>query len=418
MIKEQRYVVIVEDDLSVLYSVRLQMREILPSHYRIETANDGAEALELLSDISADKAVVPVIITDHQMPRMTGSEFLIRASELMPQCRNIMLTGEAGLADITELINKQALFRYLSKPWSQTDLEMTVLSALESFNQEYKLEKLNRDLAEMNTSLQEMVDQRTFQLNQKTRRLQNGLDFGQLMQKNLLPRTEDFERCFRSVEILFQPHTAVSGDFYTTKVDCETHNYIVIGDATGHGIAGAFLSTICLGYVKEHLKKVHTTPLDILTATLQDIRTLGEFSSDTMKQMISVELTVVCIDYEANEILYASNSKQLIFFKNDCLVEPEISEKFACCTGEPDARENLKHRGVMGRINLNEVDCLLLHTDGVKDQFLESTNKKMGLKRLINDVPKMKEQGVSEWFRKLKGNQEQTDDATLLLIDL
>ena len=42
----------------------------------------------------------------------------------------------------------------------------------------------------------------------------------------------------------------------------------------------------------------------------------------------------------------------------------------------------------------------------------------MGLKRLINEVPKMKEQGVNEWFRKLKGNQEPTDDATLLLIDL
>ena len=79
---------------------------------------------------------------------------------------------------------------------------------------------------------------------------------------------------------------------------------------------------------------------------------------------------MVCIDYEAMK--YLCQTKQLIFFKNDCLLNQKF--KSLRVVPEPDAHENLKHRGVMGRINLNEVDCLLFHTDGVRINF-ESTNK-------------------------------------------
>ena len=49
---KDRYVILVEDDPTVLHALRLQMREILPPHYIIETANDGNEALEVFADIA------------------------------------------------------------------------------------------------------------------------------------------------------------------------------------------------------------------------------------------------------------------------------------------------------------------------------------------------------------------------------
>ena len=100
-----RHVLLVEDDPNVLHALRIQMQKILPDHFVVHIANDGEEALELVEGIVSEGGVIPLIVTDHQMPNLTGSEFLIKVKQLIPKSRNIMLTGEAGLHDVTKLIN-------------------------------------------------------------------------------------------------------------------------------------------------------------------------------------------------------------------------------------------------------------------------------------------------------------------------
>lgn len=416
MSKEQRNVILVEDDLTVLHSLRLQMREILPSHYRIETANDGDEALEVLSEIVADGGLVPIIVTDHQMPRMTGSEFLIKVRHLVPKCRNIMLTGEAGLTDITKLINEQALFRYLSKPWIQTDLEMTVLSALESFNQEYKLEKLNYELAETNANLEKLVEERTAQLLDKTQQLNSGIEFATLMQESLLPSKEAFSSFFRKADLLFRPHSNVSGDFYSFTKHSETKAMVILGDATGHGLAGAFLSSICVGIIDNLVaNQALQHPKEVLADILTRFRYLSSNASKTMKEMISVELTVLCVDKALGTCRYASNSKQLIFMMDSKVITPK-EENFECCLGNKQSAKSLKRRGKSGEVSLQQIDTIILYSDGVTDQFIEASGRKLGRKALVSALQSIPEQGLEQWFSKLQGQEPNTDDATMLFL--
>ncbi len=411
-----RYVIMVEDDPTVLHSLRLQMREILPSHYHIETANDGEEALELLNEINDAGGLIPVVITDHQMPRMSGSEFLLRLKQLVPKCRNIMLTGEAGLSDVTKLVNEQALYRYISKPWVQSDLEITVLSALESFNQEYKLEKLNRKLLWINENLEEQVRERTLRLQQKNIEIQNGLEFANLMQRNLLPRSEDIRSFFSHTEILFRPHTQVSGDFYFFHQATEHKAMVVIGDATGHGVAGAFLSNICLAILNNIVEnKVLEAPQEVLTEVLQRFKRLSANASSTMRQLVSVELTVACFDKSEWNLSYATNSKQLYLSKNNYPVIID-EERFQCCLGNSESARNLKHRGRTGGCSLSLVDTVLFYTDGVPDQFVAVNGKKMGRTKLYGSLEAISQQGAQAWFHALQGNEPNVDDATLVLI--
>ncbi|MCB0754567.1 MAG: response regulator [Flavobacteriales bacterium] len=413
---KDRYVILVEDDPTVLHSLRLQMREILPPHYIIETANDGNEALEVLADIAEADGVVPLIVTDHQMPNMTGSEFLLQVKQFIPRCRNIMLTGEAGLTDITNLINEQALFRYISKPWTQSDLEMTVQSALDAFNQEYKLEKLNRKLQWINENLEEQVRDRTSELHLKTEELNSGLEFARLMQESLLPSKEAFSPFFQNVELLFRPHSRVSGDFYTFTQQSDTKAMVILGDATGHGIAGAFLSSICIGIIDNIVSnQILEHPKEVLAEILTRFRDLSSQAKQSMQQMVSVELTVVCLDKEENLLKYASNSKQLLLLKGGNVVIPR-EDSFQCCLGNQQTKQVLKHRGRTGKLPMDDLDTIVLFTDGVPDQFMSTTGKKLGRKGLLSELRTTRSTELNEWFGQIQGKEPNTDDATMLIL--
>lgn len=59
---------------------------------------------------------------------------------------------------------------------------------------------------------------------------------------------------------------------------------------------------------------------------------------------------------------------------------------------------------------------LVLYSDGVPDQFLESNEKKLGRKRLVEAFAGNPPENVTVWFNQLQGNQPNIDDATLLYL--
>ena len=410
----QRYVILVEDDSNVLHELRHQVASVLPNYYIIETANDGFEGLELVNEIVSKGGVIPLIITDHQMPNMSGSEFILKLSDLIPKCRNIMLTGEAQLTDVTELINQQALFRYMQKPWSISDLQMTVQSALHSYNQDDKLEKLNKNL-------EVLVAERTKELEVITKELNSGLNYGSLMQSSLLPSKNVVDDSFDRMDVLYRPYDRVSGDFYSFYKIADKKTVVLVGDATGHGIAGAFLSSICMTIIENLIENLienqkYKTPFEMLTNVLTRFRDLAERSNvDGMKSMISIELTIAHFDEDKKRLSYASNSKQTMLFKKGELVEPDI-KTFQCCLGNTDSSRLLKHRGKTAEISYEEFDQVLLFSDGIIDQFLQVTGKKMGRKRLQQELGGKSPQDLDAWLDALQGTEDNVDDATLLNI--
>ncbi len=408
--KTQRHVILVEDDSNVLHELRHQVASVLPNYYIIETANDGFEGLELVNEIVSKGGVIPLIITDHQMPNMSGSEFILKLSDLIPKCRNIMLTGEAQLTDVTELINQQALFRYMQKPWSISDLQMTVQSALHSYNQDDKLEKLNKNL-------EVLVAERTKELEVITKELNSGLNYGSLMQSSLLPSKNVVDDSFDRMDVLYRPYDRVSGDFYSFCKITDKKTLVLVGDATGHGVAGAFLSSICMTIIENLIEnQQYKTPFEMLTNVLTRFRDLAERSNvDGMKSMISIELTIAHFDEDKKRLSYASNSKQTMLFKKGELVEPDI-KTFQCCLGNTDSSRLLKHRGKTAEISYEEFDQVLLFSDGIIDQFLQVTGKKMGRKRLQQELGGKSPQDLDAWLDALQGTEDNVDDATLLNI--
>ena len=124
-------VICIDDEPIVLESLRRELEEALENKFDIETAVGGIEALDLVESLLAVGCQIAVVISDYIMPDLKGDEVLRRIHEVSPNTLKIMLTGQATLEGVTNAINSARLYRYIAKPWSSEELNLTVREALE-----------------------------------------------------------------------------------------------------------------------------------------------------------------------------------------------------------------------------------------------------------------------------------------------
>lgn len=154
---------VVDDEENILRSIRRVLRR---TGWEIETAPDGARGLETLHAFRPE-----VVISDFRMPGMNGVEFLSAVKQESPRTQRIMLTGQADQHAIEEAINRSEIFRFVSKPWNDAQLVLTVKSAFEQFALHAENERLmaltraqNEELKVLNHGLEARVQMRTQQL--------------------------------------------------------------------------------------------------------------------------------------------------------------------------------------------------------------------------------------------------------------
>jgi len=153
----------VDDEPNILSALRRLLR---PHGYRVLTADSGAAGLALLENEAVD-----LVISDMRMPRMDGAQFLGQVCRRWPGTMRLLLTGYADIPSILDAINQGEIYRYLTKPWDESDIVLVVRHALERRALEQdklRLEALtasqNLQLKALNASLEEKVAQRTRQL--------------------------------------------------------------------------------------------------------------------------------------------------------------------------------------------------------------------------------------------------------------
>lgn len=137
MMTEPRRILIVDDEENVCRALRRSLRK---EGYEMESVNDPNAALELLGREKFD-----LIISDHLMPNMTGLEFLKIVRTRHPDAMRVMLTGHADMQTAIDAINHGEIYRFLTKPWDDTELKVTLFLAFEQLD----LERENRRLLAM-----------------------------------------------------------------------------------------------------------------------------------------------------------------------------------------------------------------------------------------------------------------------------
>jgi response regulator RpfG family c-di-GMP phosphodiesterase len=158
-------ILFVDDEASILSALNRLFR---PHGYRILTAESGIAGLQILATEPVD-----LVISDMRMPEMDGAKFLEKVQASWPNVSRILLTGYADITSTIDAINKGEIFRYISKPWDDNDIVLTVRDALE--RQRLKVEnarllaltqKQNDELKSLNLGLEARVVERTAELEQ------------------------------------------------------------------------------------------------------------------------------------------------------------------------------------------------------------------------------------------------------------
>ncbi|MEA2480919.1 MAG: thioredoxin reductase, partial [Thermoleophilaceae bacterium] len=117
-------IVAVDDEPAVLAAVARDLRRGFGERYRILRAGSGAEALDLLGQVRARGDQVAMLIADQRMPGLSGTDYLVKARELVPEAKRVLLTAYADTEAAISAINDVALDYYLLKPWDPPEEQL------------------------------------------------------------------------------------------------------------------------------------------------------------------------------------------------------------------------------------------------------------------------------------------------------
>ena len=154
-----KYKILVVDDEPL--NVRL-LERIFNRRYQVLCAFSGKEALEILRQHD-----VALIISDQRMPEMNGIEFLKLAAAMRPRVIRIIISGYADVNVLTEALNGGLIYRFVSKPWINEDLEQTVSRSLEHYEiikGQHELEQTNERLTRQVNALRRLLSQLNVEL--------------------------------------------------------------------------------------------------------------------------------------------------------------------------------------------------------------------------------------------------------------
>lgn len=149
--KDAINILYVDDELNNLISFKAVFR----IKYNVFTAISGEEAIHILHNNN-----INIIITDQRMPHMTGVEFLESILDDFPDPIRILLTGYADMNAVIDAVNKGKIFHYLTKPWNEEELDMTINRGFDIYKKKLEEKDLTKKLYVSNEQLEFLLRQK------------------------------------------------------------------------------------------------------------------------------------------------------------------------------------------------------------------------------------------------------------------
>lgn len=116
-------ILIIDDESMVTQTLKMLLG--LEGYSNVITFNDTKEALAYIK-----KNEIDLIISDFIMPSMNGIDFLNEAKKIQHDVTSILLTGYADKQNAIRAINEIGIFKYIEKPWDNTNLIINIKNAL------------------------------------------------------------------------------------------------------------------------------------------------------------------------------------------------------------------------------------------------------------------------------------------------
>lgn len=145
--KERPGILIVDDEVTVLHSIN---RILDADVYEVFMASSAEEGFAVLK-----RAPVQVVMADYRMPGTDGVKFLKEVCRQWPETIRMILSGYADIQSVIDAVNEGQIFKFITKPWNNEDLRITIGRAVERYELQRNNSQLVADLRRSLDKLQE-----------------------------------------------------------------------------------------------------------------------------------------------------------------------------------------------------------------------------------------------------------------------
>jgi len=272
-----------------------------------------------------------------------------------------------------------------------------------------------RQLQIKNRILEEKVKERTAEIEAQKEEITSSIQYASRIQQAMLPGEDHFRKVFREYFILYKPRDIVSGDFYWIGED-EESIIVTVADCTGHGVPGAFMSSLGMSALNEIIANNHNLKADnVLNLLREKIKTSLHQTGKQGEAVDGMDISLCVFSKNLKTLQYAGAFNPLFVIKKNELTEYKgNSMPIGIFYGKETPF-------TCSEIKIAKGDCIYMFSDGFADQFGGPDGakyKKVNLKKLllkIHEHPMDNQLGLirAELDSWMKG-ASQIDDITMI----
>lgn len=274
-------------------------------------------------------------------------------------------------------------------------------------------------------------DQRTI-LEIKNKEITDSINYARRIQSALLAPATLMNKNLPEHFVLYKPKDIVSGDFYWaaesigSKTVSSTHSeddfkgehsfWLCVGDCTGHGVPGAFMSLMNIAILRELIGEQNVqSPEQVLNKQRERIIAALNPTGAAEKGKDGMDCVIAKFDFVKQKMYFSCANNPLWIVRDGQLTE-----------FRPDKQPVGIHEGEITSFTLHEWniqkgDCIYLFTDGFADQFGGQRGKKFKYAQLKTTLlachqlsATAQSEELEKTFNEWKGNLEQVDDVLII----
>lgn len=253
--------------------------------------------------------------------------------------------------------------------------------------------------------------------------ISDSIEYASSIQKSILPSTQNLKIYFEHF-IIFLPKDVVSGDFYWFSDNHPQYMFFALGDCTGHGVPGAFLSLIASYLLNSIMNEKHTVDLVEIMETL-DLKFNKFMHKSTSKNIDGMDISILRfekgnkkkVDFtgaKGNILVWYPTTKELKRYK--------ASRRSIGFLSDATTKSRIKF--LKTTIELDEDSIIYLYSDGYIDQN-NLSRKRLGTLRFLKTIKENAEVPIQQQkiilikqLEEYKENSPQRDDITVIALRL
>jgi sigma-B regulation protein RsbU (phosphoserine phosphatase) len=264
------------------------------------------------------------------------------------------------------------------------------------------------------------VEEQRAAIEQKNKEVTDSINYARRIQSALLAPAALLNKNLPQHFVLYKPKDIVSGDFYYASETLRQEFWVCVGDCTGHGVPGAFMSLLNISILRELITEQKISEPHLLLNRQRE-RIISALNPDGAVESSKDGMDCVVAKFDFG--------KQLMSFS--CANNPLwIVREGELHEFSPDKQPVGIHEGesksfTLHNWNIQKGDCIYMFTDGFADQFGGPRGKKLKYSQMkefvLNNAmhtPERQKQLLDELFMSWKGTLEQVDDVLVIGIEI